>query len=144
MHHGGAGTTACGLRNARPTAIVPFFGDQPFWGDMVAAAGSGPRPIPHKLLNAENLAEALRFCHTEAAQAAAIEIAKQMQEENGVQAAVLSFLNHLPTDNMQCDFLPDQPASWSLKVNKKMTKVSRLASEILVRDEGLDPKNLKV
>lgn len=144
VHHGGAGTTACGLRNARPTAIVPFFGDQPWWGDQVASAGSGPRPIPHKSLNAENLAEALRFCHTEAAQAAAIEIAKQMQEEDGVQAAVLSFLNHLPTDKMQCDFLPDQPASWGLRVNKKMTKVSRLAAEILVRDEGLDPKNLKV
>ncbi|KAJ5206556.1 Glycosyl transferase family 28 [Penicillium cf. griseofulvum] len=38
VHHGGAGTTACGLRNARPTIIVPFFGDQPFWGAMVAAA----------------------------------------------------------------------------------------------------------
>jgi hypothetical protein len=45
---------------------------------------------------------------------------------------------------MQCDFLPDQPASWSLKVNKRPTKISRLAAEILVRDEGLDPKNLKV
>jgi len=27
IHHGGAGTTACGLRNGRPTAIVPFFGE---------------------------------------------------------------------------------------------------------------------
>lgn len=27
VHHGGAGTTACGLRNARPTMIVPFFGE---------------------------------------------------------------------------------------------------------------------
>jgi UDP:flavonoid glycosyltransferase YjiC (YdhE family) len=144
VHHGGAGTTACGLRNALPTAIVPFFGDQPFWGDMVAAAGSGPKPIQHKSLNAVNLAEALRFCHEESAQAAAIEIAKQMSEEDGVQTAVLSFLNHLPTDKMQCDFLPNQPASWSLKVNKKMTKISRLAAEILVRDEGLIPKNLKV
>lgn len=27
VHHGGAGTTACGLRNGRPTAIVPFFGE---------------------------------------------------------------------------------------------------------------------
>jgi UDP:flavonoid glycosyltransferase YjiC (YdhE family) len=145
VHHGGAGTTACGLRNARPTTIVPFFGDQPFWGEMVAAAaGSGPKPIPHKSLNAQNLAEALRFCHREEAQAAAIGIAEKMQEEDGVQAAVLSFLNHLPTEKMQCDFLPDQPASWSLKVNKKPTKISRLAAEILVRDEGLDPKNLKV
>lgn len=27
VHHGGAGTTACGLYNARPTVIVPFFGE---------------------------------------------------------------------------------------------------------------------
>lgn len=27
VHHGGAGTTACGLRNACPTFIVPFFGE---------------------------------------------------------------------------------------------------------------------
>lgn len=27
IHHGGAGTTACGLRNACPTIIVPFFGE---------------------------------------------------------------------------------------------------------------------
>ncbi|KAK0122256.1 hypothetical protein ONS95_010507 [Cadophora gregata] len=45
IHHGGAGTTACGLVNGRPTAIVPFFGDQPFWANMVAAAGAGPIPI---------------------------------------------------------------------------------------------------
>jgi UDP:flavonoid glycosyltransferase YjiC (YdhE family) len=27
IHHGGAGTTACGLRYGVPTAIVPFFGE---------------------------------------------------------------------------------------------------------------------
>ncbi|GKT66114.1 glycosyltransferase family 1 protein [Colletotrichum tofieldiae] len=27
VHHGGAGTTACGLFNARPTVVVPFFGE---------------------------------------------------------------------------------------------------------------------
>jgi UDP:flavonoid glycosyltransferase YjiC (YdhE family) len=27
VHHGGAGTTACGLRNGVPTMIVPFFGE---------------------------------------------------------------------------------------------------------------------
>jgi UDP:flavonoid glycosyltransferase YjiC (YdhE family) len=27
IHHGGAGTTACGLLNGKPTAIVPFFGE---------------------------------------------------------------------------------------------------------------------
>jgi UDP:flavonoid glycosyltransferase YjiC (YdhE family) len=27
IHHGGAGTTACGLFNGVPTTIVPFFGE---------------------------------------------------------------------------------------------------------------------
>ena len=27
VHHGGAGTTSCGLKNARPTMIIPFFGE---------------------------------------------------------------------------------------------------------------------
>lgn len=27
VHHGGAGTTACGLRNGQPTVIIPFFGE---------------------------------------------------------------------------------------------------------------------
>lgn len=27
VHHGGAGTTACGLLNGRPTVVVPFFGE---------------------------------------------------------------------------------------------------------------------
>lgn len=35
-HHGGAGTTATALRAAPPTVIVPLFGDQFFWGAMVA------------------------------------------------------------------------------------------------------------
>jgi UDP:flavonoid glycosyltransferase YjiC (YdhE family) len=27
VHHGGAGTTACGLRYGKPTLVVPFFGE---------------------------------------------------------------------------------------------------------------------
>jgi UDP:flavonoid glycosyltransferase YjiC (YdhE family) len=27
VHHGGAGTTACGLLTGRPTTIIPFFGE---------------------------------------------------------------------------------------------------------------------
>jgi UDP:flavonoid glycosyltransferase YjiC (YdhE family) len=32
VHHGGAGTTAIGLAKGCPTVVVPFFGDQGFWG----------------------------------------------------------------------------------------------------------------
>lgn len=35
IHHGGAGTTAAGLRAGCPTCIVPFFGDQFFWATRV-------------------------------------------------------------------------------------------------------------
>lgn len=46
VHHGGAGTTAAGLRCGLPTFICPFFGDQHFWGEMVGRAHLGPKPCP--------------------------------------------------------------------------------------------------
>jgi sterol 3beta-glucosyltransferase len=59
VHHGGAGTTAAGLRAGVPSIVVPFFADQPFWGQRVAALGAGPQPIPRKQLTAERLAAAV-------------------------------------------------------------------------------------
>ena len=47
VHHGGAGTTAAGLRAGRPTLICPFVGDQPFWGSQIDQLGSGPNPYPN-------------------------------------------------------------------------------------------------
>jgi UDP:flavonoid glycosyltransferase YjiC (YdhE family) len=70
-HHGGAGTMAIGLRLGKPTIVVPFFGDQPFWGAMVHRAGAGPQPIKGKKLNAINLRAAIEFCKTDTAKAAA-------------------------------------------------------------------------
>ena len=35
IHHGGAGTTAAGLRAGCATIIHPFFGDQFFWADRI-------------------------------------------------------------------------------------------------------------
>lgn len=66
VHHGGAGTTAAGLRAGRPTLICPFFGDQPFWGRRVAELGVGPRPIAQKALTTDTLADALRVIATDA------------------------------------------------------------------------------
>src|SRR5262249_23146505 len=60
-HHGGAGTTAAGLRAGQPTIVVPFFGDQHFWGRIVAEAGAGPAPVPIGDLTAETLAAAIAF-----------------------------------------------------------------------------------
>jgi sterol 3beta-glucosyltransferase len=59
VHHGGAGTTAAGLRAGVPAVVTPFFGDQPFWGERIHALGVGPKPIPRPRLTAENLGQAI-------------------------------------------------------------------------------------
>ncbi|RDW70562.1 putative sterol glucosyltransferase [Aspergillus mulundensis] len=142
VHHGGAGTTACGLRNGRPTSIVPFFGDQPFWGNLVAASGAGPRPIPYRQVTAANLAEAIGFCLQPEAQHAAQNIASKMQYEDGVKTAVASFHRNLPLDKMRCDLLPNRAATWTCK--SPSLRLSKLAAQMLVEHLRLDKKALQV
>ncbi|XP_021771579.1 sterol 3-beta-glucosyltransferase UGT80B1-like isoform X2 [Chenopodium quinoa] len=61
VHHGGAGTTATGLRAGCPTTVIPFFGDQFFWGDRIHQKGLGPEPIPIAQLSTDALSSAIRF-----------------------------------------------------------------------------------
>lgn len=89
VHHGGAGTTAAGLRAGVPSILVPFFGDQPFWGSRVAALGVGPQPIPRQKLTVERLANAIHIAVSDATmQQRAAELGKKIQSENGVARAV--------------------------------------------------------
>ncbi|KAL1794573.1 hypothetical protein ACET3X_006389 [Alternaria dauci] len=144
VHHGGAGTTACGLLNGKPTTIVPFFGDQPFWGQMVAAAGAGPMPIPQRDITAESLSEAIRFCLSPEAASAAAVIAQKMQSERGVETAVMSFHRNLPVADMTCDVLPHLPATFCMEKRGHGMKVSSLAAETMVLKFPKDAKNLKL
>ncbi|RAQ98940.1 sterol glucosyltransferase [Stemphylium lycopersici] len=141
VHHGGAGTAACGLRNACPTLVVPFFGDQPFWGEMIAAAGAGPQPIPHKLLTTENLTQAIHFCLTREAKHAARGLSAQMASESGVEAAVQSFHANLPMDTMRCALIPTMAASW--KTKKDSIRLSKIAAQILIENGILVPSDLE-
>ncbi|HSU36187.1 MAG TPA: glycosyltransferase [Propionibacteriaceae bacterium] len=89
VHHGGAGTTAAGLRAGRPTLICPFLGDQPFWGHQIQQLGTGPKPLPQRQLNANRLTErigALLDNHGYAERAA--EIAQRLRSEDGASRAV--------------------------------------------------------
>jgi len=88
VHHGGAGTTAAGLRAGRPTVICPFFGDQPFWGRRVREAGAGPAPIPQTDLTPHRLAAALREATTETVRRSAAALGKKIRSEDGVVTAV--------------------------------------------------------
>jgi UDP:flavonoid glycosyltransferase YjiC (YdhE family) len=89
VHHGGAGTTASGLRSGVPSILVPFFGDQPFWGQRVADLGVGPQPIPYKKLSVDGLAEAIKIAveNSEMRDLAA-SLGSKIQAEDGVTCAV--------------------------------------------------------
>eukprot|EP01018_Ginkgo_biloba_P018902 Gb_41677 [translate_table: standard] len=96
VHHGGAGTTAAGLKAACPTTIVPFFGDQPFWGERVHARGLGPPPIPVDQFSLPRLVAAIHSMLDPKVKENALQIAKAMENEDGVSGAVKAFHKHLP------------------------------------------------
>ena len=88
VHHGGAGTTGASLRAGKPTTVIPFFGDQIFWGERVAALGVGPQPISRKRLSVDTLADAIeRMVIDETMQANAHTLGARIHEERGVDNA---------------------------------------------------------
>lgn len=88
VHHGGAGTTASGLRYGRPTLVIPFGGDQPFWGARVHALGCGPKPIARETMTVHRLTRGLIDLTTRASyRVAAEELAERMRWEDGVRQA---------------------------------------------------------
>ena len=60
VHHGGAGSTGQGLRAGVPSLVVPFQGDQFFWGRRIHEQGIGPPPLPRRRLSAARLAAVIR------------------------------------------------------------------------------------
>jgi sterol 3beta-glucosyltransferase len=89
VHHGGAGTTAAGLRAGVPSLIIPHFADQPFWGRRVHALGAGPQPIPRPKLTVDNLAAALReLVAGTGLRRQAHALARKIAQEDGVATAV--------------------------------------------------------
>jgi sterol 3beta-glucosyltransferase len=89
VHHGGAGTTAAGLRAGVPSIVIPFFGDQPFWGQRVATLGVGPEPIPRKQLTVERLTQAIQTAVTDRAMIRrAADLGAKIRAEDGIANAV--------------------------------------------------------
>ncbi len=100
VHHGGAGTTASGLRHGKPTLIIPFGGDQAFWGSRVFRLGCGPRPIARERITVSRLSSALldltsRVSYRTAADA----LGKKLAEEHGIRIA--------------CDMIEQEIARWN-------------------------------
>jgi len=146
VHHGGAGTTAIGLKCGKPTLVVPFFGDQQFWGAMIAEAGAGSAPIPYKKVTPDKLADGIKECLTDEACEAAEKIAASIEAEgDGARNAVDSFHRSLVLagpNSMRCAILDDQVAVWVLK--NTHLRLSALAAELLVEQKKISWKQLRL
>jgi sterol 3beta-glucosyltransferase len=89
VHHGGAGTTAAGLRAGLPTLICHSTFDQPFWGRRVWSLGCGPRPQSLKRLSANRFAQGLdELTRTESYRVCANKIGRAIAEEDGIAVAI--------------------------------------------------------
>ncbi|KJR89124.1 glucosylltransferase family 28 protein [Sporothrix schenckii 1099-18] len=142
VHHGGAGTTAAGLRFGVPSVVVPFFGDQPFWGSLVAQAGAGPDPVPFSRLTAERLAAAIELALRPTTKTKAAALGDKIRDDKDGGGAVIgaqSFHKHLSRPQIHCQILPDRLAVWQYRNKTKKTTVgmSALAAAILVHENKL-------
>ena len=89
VHHGGAGTTSMGLRAGVPSIVIPFMGDQPFWGQRVFELGVGPRPIPLRRLTVDRLVEAMRCALSDTVmREKAARLGERIRAEAGITRAV--------------------------------------------------------
>jgi sterol 3beta-glucosyltransferase len=95
IHHGGAGTTAAGLRSGIPNLVIPFAADQPFWGARVHAIGAGPQPTPVKKLTAEKLIGALIEADGDTLRGSAQAVGRKIRAEDGVGCAVKLIEEHV-------------------------------------------------
>ena len=85
VHHGGAGTTAAGLRAGIPGLLVPHFADQYFWGDRLYKLGSGMPPIPLKEMSTDRLASSInRALNETPLKEKAAALGKLIRAEDGV------------------------------------------------------------
>ncbi|KAI1374208.1 glycosyltransferase family 1 protein [Hypoxylon crocopeplum] len=141
-HHGGAGTTAAGINAGKPTIVVPFFGDQPFWGAMVSRAGAGPDPIPYKKLTSTALAEAIRMTLKPETQERARELGERIREEKGTDVGAQCFHRHLDVDRLRCALAPSRVAVWRLR--RTQVHLSSLAAATLVNNGYLRYSDLKL
>jgi UDP:flavonoid glycosyltransferase YjiC (YdhE family) len=102
VHHGGAGTTAAGLRAGVPSLITPFLLDQYAWADRVVKSGVGPRVADSKRLTAKKLARAINAAVTDPAlRARAADLGARIRAENGVARAMEIIERHAADFNQR-------------------------------------------
>ena len=142
VHHGGAGTTAAGIAAGRPTVVVPFFGDQPFWGAMTAKAGAGPMPTPYKDLTADKLAESIQEALKPSSLERAAELSNKIKAEDGAATGAQSFHKQVLRNPIRCSLCPNRVAVW--RVRRTDIQLSPFAATVLGNAGMIEFDDLKL
>lgn len=103
VHHGGAGTTAAGLRAGVPTLIRPFFGDQFFWADRVQDLGVG---FALKKFSTKALASALVALKNPKIKEMAVLLGDKIRSEDGVSKAIQYVYRDMLLAQQKINLLP--------------------------------------
>ena len=78
--------------------LVPFFADQPFWGDRVHRLGAGPPAIPFSRLSVKKLAQAIDISVNDPTlRKNASNLGERLQAEDRVGKAVRNIQAYLET-----------------------------------------------
>jgi UDP:flavonoid glycosyltransferase YjiC (YdhE family) len=98
VHHGGAGTTAAGMRSGVPSILTPYAADQFFWAHRVEELGVGPRSVSYHALTAGKLAEMIhQALADQGMRERAAAFGRRIEAEDGVVRAVEYISKYLET-----------------------------------------------
>ncbi len=145
VHHGGAGTTAAGLRAGKPTLVIPHLADQPYWGRRVHELGVGAKPIKRQKLTVEALADGIRQITDDAEmQRKAADLGAQIRSEDGVGNAVKLIEQLIRLIGVErrfevVDAVADRPAQPFTQTGNSIALTAQLAAAFRAGEQQVTP-----
>ena len=130
IHCGSIGLTTAVLAAGKPSVIVPFFRDQSFWATVITKSGVGSGPVLLQTLTAQKLATAIHTAIEPQRVLKAISLGEEIQAEDGVSVAMISFHDQLLKYRLTCSINPTKTAAW--KVSKTKIRLSSCAAAVLM------------
>lgn len=109
---------------------------------MVYRAGAGPKPIPYKDLDADQLADSIKKCLTPEIQEKAQELSRKIKHERGQKAGAEAFMASLDLDKLRCTLAPKRPAVW--RIRRTQIRLSTFAATVLLQEGLLESNDIKL
>jgi sterol 3beta-glucosyltransferase len=113
VHHGGAGSTAAGVRAGVPSIIVSHISDQFFWGSRLYKLGVGTAPIEVDKLTTENFSKAIRtVVQDDVMRQKAKELGERVRVEDGIQNFIQVLDNEMKKSGGKWQGREQPPQEW--------------------------------